>query len=59
MRIGAHQSAAGGPHKAVERAARDQCESLQIFTKNNNRWNQRMWTDAEADAFRGAWSTPG
>jgi deoxyribonuclease-4 len=52
MKIGAHESAAGGPYRAVERAVEDECESLQLFTKNNNRWNQRMWTDAEAEQFR-------
>lgn len=52
MKIGAHESAAGGPYRAVERAVEDDCESLQLFTKNNNRWDQRMWTDEEAEQFR-------
>ena len=52
MIIGAHESAAGGPYTAVERAEDDNCAALQIFTKNNNRWNQRMWTDEEAEKFR-------
>lgn len=52
MYIGAHESAAGGPYKAVDRALEDECASLQLFTKNNNRWNQRMWTDEEAEKFR-------
>lgn len=52
MFIGAHESAAGGPYRAVERAVEDGCESLQLFTKNNNRWSQRMWTDEEAEQFR-------
>ena len=55
MIIGAHESAAGGPHTAVERAEDDDCAALQIFTKNNNRWNQRMWTDEEAKRFRDAY----
>ena len=54
MIIGAHESAAGGPYTAVERAQDDGCAALQIFTKNNNRWNQRMWTDEEASRFRDA-----
>lgn len=52
MLIGAHESASGGPYRAVERAVEDDCESLQLFTKNNNRWSQRMWTDEEAETFR-------
>jgi deoxyribonuclease-4 len=52
MLIGAHESAAGGPYRAVERADEDDCESLQLFTKNNNRWDQRMWNDEEAEQFR-------
>ena len=52
MHIGAHESAAGGPYRAVERAEDDDCESLQLFTKNNNRWEQRMWNEEEATEFR-------
>ena len=59
MKIGAHQSAAGGPFKAVQRAITDQCESLQIFTKNNNRWQQRPWTDQEAERFRNDYADSG
>lgn len=59
MRIGAHESAAGGPYTAVERALDDGCESLQIFVKNNNRWKQRMWTEDEAKQFRDAYAESG
>ena len=52
MIIGAHESASGGPYRAVERAVDDGCESLQLFTKNNNRWEQRMWNDEEVERFR-------
>jgi deoxyribonuclease IV len=38
LRIGAHMSVAGGVANAVERAVVHGCESLQIFTKNANRW---------------------
>src|SRR6185503_2456530 len=38
LRIGAHMSVAGGVSNAVERAVAHGCESLQIFTKNANRW---------------------
>jgi deoxyribonuclease-4 len=59
MRIGAHESAAGGPYRAVERAIEDDCESVQLFTKNNNRWEQRMWTDEEAETFRETYADSG
>lgn len=52
MKLGAHESASGGPYRAVERAIDDGCESLQLFTKNNNRWEQRMWNDEEVEQFR-------
>ena len=56
MRLGAHESAAGGPKEAVPRALEDECESLQIFVKNQRQWKQRMWTDEEAEAFRTAYA---
>lgn len=59
MLIGAHESAAGGPYRAVERAVEDDCEALQLFTKNNNRWEQRMWNDEEAREFRETYETSG
>ncbi len=36
--IGAHQSIAGGVYKALERAFGYGSKTLQIFTKNSNRW---------------------
>lgn len=59
MFIGAHESAAGGPYKAVERGVEDDCEALQLFTKNNNRWDQRMWNEEEAATFRQTWDDSG
>jgi deoxyribonuclease-4 len=52
MRIGAHMSVAGGVSKAVDRASVHGCESLQIFTKNANRWVARPLDSAEVTAFR-------
>ncbi len=51
MFIGAHTSASGGLHKAVERALGDRCEAVQVFVKNNNRWAQRPWTEDEVQRF--------
>lgn len=45
-------SVAGGVSKAVDRAVVHGCESLQIFTKNANRWAARPLDPAEVRAFR-------
>src|SRR6186997_370298 len=52
MRIGAHMSVAGGVCKAVDRAVVHGCESLQIFTKNANRWQSPALDGAEIRRFR-------
>ncbi len=52
--LGAHQSIAGGYHKAVERAAEVDCEVVQLFTKNNNQWRARDITPEEVARFRAA-----
>ena len=59
MLLGAHESAAGGPHKAIARAIESGCESLQIFVKNNNRWAQRAWKESEVARFREDWEASG
>ena len=57
--LGAHQSIAGGYHKAVERARRCGCDCVQLFTKNNNQWAAKGITVEEARRFRGALDTLG
>jgi len=52
--LGAHQSIAGGFHRAVERAVETGCECLQIFTRNINRWDASPIDPADAAAFRDA-----
>jgi len=37
-RFGAHMSAAGGVSKAFGRAEAVGCDTMQLFTRNNNRW---------------------
>jgi deoxyribonuclease IV len=51
-RLGAHLSIAGGLPRAVERARRSRCQSLQIFTKSAGQWRARPLPTAEIDAFR-------
>ena len=50
--IGAHQSIAGGHANAVDRAVAAGCRCLQLFVKNNLRWNDRAMTDEDARRFR-------
>lgn len=52
MLLGAHESIAGGLYKAIERAIDDGCESLQIFSKNSNRWKAKDISEEEAERFR-------
>jgi deoxyribonuclease-4 len=52
LRIGAHMSVAGGVSKAVDRALIHGCESLQIFSKNANRWIGSPLDPAEVMRFR-------
>ncbi len=49
--FGAHESIAGGYHKAVEIARDCGCDCVQLFTKNNNQWRAKPITDEEADKF--------
>ncbi len=46
-RIGAHLSVAGGVHKAVERAVDLHMTAVQVFTKNNRRWQAPPLTSEE------------
>jgi deoxyribonuclease-4 len=54
LRIGAHMSVAGGVSRAVERAVVHGCETLQIFTKNANRWVSPPLERADVRRFRKA-----
>ena len=61
MRIGAHQSIAGGLYRAIEAAQRDGCESVQIFTRNQSQWRAKPLTDEAVSSFRQAashWQAP-
>ncbi|MGE4293904.1 MAG: deoxyribonuclease IV [Desulfovibrio sp.] len=54
--LGAHMSVAGGLHKAIERIRSVDGTALQIFTRNQRQWNATPVSDAEAQAWRAAWS---
>jgi len=38
LRLGAHESIAGGLFRALERASEVGCECVQIWTKNSRQW---------------------
>ena len=52
--LGAHQSIAGGYHRAVDRAVETGCTCLQVFTRNINQWDTKPIDPADAAAFRAA-----
>jgi len=52
--LGAHQSIAGGYHKAPERARLVGCDCVQLFTRNNTQWKARPISPKEAGLFRAA-----
>jgi deoxyribonuclease IV len=53
-KFGAHMSIAGGCDRAVWAAHAIAFRTVQLFTKNNNRWDGVPMTDAHAQAFRSA-----
>ena len=50
--IGAHTSTAGGVYTAVERAMKMKFTAMQIFTKNNNRWNAKPLAEDDIKKFK-------
>lgn len=52
MRLGAHESIAGGLHRAFDRAASVGCDSVQIFVKPNRAWAVPPLTDNDVLLFR-------
>ncbi|MFI4875779.1 MAG: deoxyribonuclease IV [Blastopirellula sp. JB062] len=52
--FGAHMSIAGGYYKAVDAAANESMECVQLFTKNNNQWRAKEITEKDVQRFRDA-----
>ncbi len=50
-RLGAHMSIAGGVAKALLRGQQTGCDTIQIFTKNNNQWRAKALTDQEVRTY--------
>ena len=51
LALGIHLSAAGGVSKAIDGAIEMDLESLQLFTKNNNRWHSKPLDPKEIERF--------
>ncbi len=57
--LGAHCSASGGLHKAIERVVALDGTALQIFTRNQRQCNPAPLSQEETKAFAHAWQTWG
>ena len=45
MILGAHESIAGGFHKAIERGKQATCDTIQMFNKSNSQWRAASKSD--------------
>ena len=52
MRLGAHESIAGGLHKAFARAQSATCDAVQVFVKSNRSWAVKQLTEDEITQFK-------
>lgn len=50
--LGAHMSINGGVHTAFARGTSVGCTTMQVFTKNNNRWNAPRLTDEDIQNYK-------
>jgi deoxyribonuclease-4 len=50
--LGAHMSIAGGMHTALERGMGIGCNTIQVFVKNNNRWQGKPLKNDEIELFK-------
>jgi len=57
--LGAHQSIAGGLHRALERGRTAGCDAVQIFTRSARQWASRPIADDAARAFAEARAATG
>lgn len=57
--MGAHMSIAGGVDKALLRGHEIGCDTIQIFTKNNNQWRAKPLTDREIKTYHQHRATTG
>lgn len=52
MRLGAHESIAGGMHKAIERAQSVGCDTVQLFVKANRVWAAKPLAEEDVARFK-------
>lgn len=52
MRLGAHESIAGGLHLAFDRARSVGCDAVQLFVKSNRAWGMKPLTGEDIRLFR-------
>jgi deoxyribonuclease-4 len=52
LRLGAHESIAGGIYKAFDRAQSVGCDAVQIFVKSNRSWAVKPLTEEDITRFR-------
>ncbi|MCI0639431.1 MAG: deoxyribonuclease IV [Gemmataceae bacterium] len=57
--LGAHMSIAGGYYKALLKAKEYGCDTVQLFTKNNNQWRGKSMTDEDIQLFQQHWRDSG
>ncbi len=52
LRLGAHESIAGGLHRAFDRAQSVGCDAVQIFVKSNRSWAVKPLTEGDIARFK-------
>src|SRR2546428_380110 len=57
--LGAHQSIAGGLHRALERGGSIGCQAVQLFTRSARQWALRPLAEDEVRAFAAARAATG
>src|SRR5213592_5242477 len=57
--LGAHQSIAGGLHRALERGRSIGCQAIQLFTRSARQWASRPLAEDEVRAFAAARTATG
>lgn len=57
--LGAHTSISGGVETSVDRAEKLKFNAIQIFTKNNNRWEAKPLSESDINNFKNKLSDSG
>jgi len=57
--LGAHVSISGGIYNAIENGEKLECKSIQIFTKNQMRWESKKLEDKDIELFKINWEKSG